>query len=74
MDEKIISLTAGALIRGKIKSEILKYCYKKGVSCSFEEDRSWIESTYYITLEGDNLNEAISDMNEWLNKFITKLK
>ena len=54
-------LIAGLLVRGEIRTSLARLRFQQplGVTISFEENKGWIESTFFVKLYGQ-LKDVIS--------------
>ncbi len=59
------TLTAGLLVRKKVRRELDGFCFMNGIKATITEDKGWIDSKFYITLEGEE--GPIRQVIAWLD-------
>ena len=59
-------VSAGALIRGRLKSAILVYCWEHDITCNITEDKGWFNSVYYLHLSGTQ--DALETFQRWVSE------
>lgn len=66
--ELTFDLCAGALMRGQVKSEVQRACFREDLSCDVFESKGLLESTYSFRIKGDakKLEEFKIILREWL--------
>jgi hypothetical protein len=66
-----LTITAGLLIRGRIKREIQRYCWEHDIILEINEAKGWLESVMHFKMTTDDdtrIQSAARDMQRWIKE------
>ena len=60
-------IEVGCGVRAAIRRALRLYCFRRQLDCDIQEDRGWLESTYYVVIKGpeESIMLAKRDLEAW---------
>lgn len=71
MNSLRVTFQAGALIRRQVISQLKQYCFRNGLELSVDEDKGFLESTYFVDIKGPD--EALITAKHALESWVRTL-